>query len=344
MTTVALLATLVLSLLVAPLAIDAQQVPPPWRIGFLGAESLAMSRHFLDAFRHGLQDLGYVESQNITIETRWAEGHHDRFPALVAELVRLKVHVLLAISTPAALAAKQATPAIPIVFIGGEPLSSGVVGSLARPGGNLTGLSLALGEEFAGKWLELLREAMPAIFQVAILWHPANPANPANVAYVNELQVSAQRLGVTLHPQGAGPQSTRKRLRGDSYRTGAGAHCADRPPHGPLPQPDRGPRGHAPAASDVRLSGVRGRGGLMAYGSSVRAMCRRAATYVDKILKGAKPGDLPVEQPTTFELVINLKTAEALEPQSPTLLFQADEVMPLSRISLVPHDERCCVS
>jgi putative ABC transport system substrate-binding protein len=144
MTAVARLATLVLSLLVAPLAIEAQQLPPPWRIGFLGAESPTMSRHFLDAFRHGLQDLGYVEGQHITIEPRWAGGDHDRFPALVTELVQLKVHVLLAISTPAALAAKQETPAIPIIFIAGEPLSSGVVGSLARPGGNMTGVSLAL--------------------------------------------------------------------------------------------------------------------------------------------------------------------------------------------------------
>ena len=326
MTTVARLATLVLSLLVAPLAIDAQQVPPPWRIGFLGAESLAMSRHFLDAFRHGLQDLGYVESQNITIETRWAEGHHDRFPALVAELVRLKVHVLLAISTPAALAAKQATPAIPIVFIGGEPLSSGVVGSLARPGGNLTGLSLALGEEFAGKWLELLREAMPAIFQVAILWHPANPAN---VAYVNELQVSAQRLGVTLHPQGVQDPS---QLENAFAAMATGQAQALIVLTDPLTVRYRNQI--VALAATHRLPAMFGfrefvdAGGLMAYGSSVRAMCRRAATYVDKILKGAKPADLPVEQPTTFELVINLKTAQALGLTiPPTLLFQADEVI-----------------
>jgi putative tryptophan/tyrosine transport system substrate-binding protein len=326
MTTVARLATLVLSLLVAPRAIDAQQVPPPWRIGFLGAESPAVSRHFLDAFRHGLQDLGYVESQNITIETRWAEGHHDRFPALVAELVRLKVHVLLAISTPAALAAKQATQAIPIVFIGGEPLSSGVVGNLARPGGNMTGLSLALGEAFAGKWLELLREAMPTIFQVAILWHPANPAN---VAYVNALKGSAQRLGVTLHPQGVQDPG---QLENAFAAMATGQAQALIVLTDPLTVRYRNQI--VALAATHRLPAMYGfrefvdAGGLMAYGSSVRAMCRRAASYVDKILKGAAPADLPVEQPTTFELVINLKTAQALGLTiPPTLLFQADEVI-----------------
>jgi putative ABC transport system substrate-binding protein len=326
MTTVARLATLVLSLLVAPLAIDAQQGPPPWRIGFLGAESPAMSRHLLDAFRHGLQDLGYVESRNITIETRWAEGHHDRFPALVAELVRLKVHVLLTISTPAALTAKQATPAIPIVFIGGEPLSSGVVGSLARPGGNLTGMSLALGEAFAGKWLELLREAIPTVSQVAILWHPANPAN---VAYVNELQVSAQRLGVTLHPQGVQDPS---QLANAFAAMATGQAQALIVLTDPLTVRYRDQL--VALAATHQLPAMYGfrefvdAGGLMAYGSSMPAMCRRAATYVEKILKGATPGNLPMEQPTTFELVINLKTAQARGLTiPPTLLFQADEVL-----------------
>jgi putative ABC transport system substrate-binding protein len=326
MTTVAHLATLVLSLLVAPLAIHAQQGPPPWRIGFLGAEFPATSQHFLDAFRHGLQDLGYVESRNITIETRWAEGHHDRFPALVAELVRLKVHVLLTISTPAALTAKQATPAIPIVFIGGEPLSSGVVGSLARPGGNLTGMSLALGEAFAGKWLELLREAIPTVSQVAILWHPANPAN---VAYVNELQVSAQRLGVTLHPQGVQDPS---QLANAFAAMATGQAQALIVLTDPLTVRYRDQI--VALAATHQLPAMYGfrefvdAGGLMAYGSSMPAMCRRAATYVEKILKGATPGNLPMEQPTTFELVINLKTAQARGLTiPPTLLFQADEVL-----------------
>ena len=326
MTTVAYLATLLLSLLVAPLAVEAQQAPPSWRIGFLGAESPAMSRHFLDAFRHGLQDLGYVEGQTITIETRWAEGHHDRFPALVAELIRLPVQVLLAISTPAVLAAKQETTALPIVFIAGEPLGSGVVGSLARPGGNVTGVSLALGEAFAGKWLELLREALPTVAQVALLWHPANPAN---VAYVTALQVAAQRLGVTLHPQG---------VQDPAQFDSAFAAMAPGRAQALIVLTDpltvRYRDQIVALAAAHRLPSVYGfrefvdAGGLMAYGVSVPAMCRRAATYVDKILKGAKPADLPVEQPTTFELVINLKTADALGLTiPPTLLFQATDVI-----------------
>jgi putative tryptophan/tyrosine transport system substrate-binding protein len=285
-----------------------------------------MSRHFLDAFRQGLRELGYIEGQTITLEARWADGHHERSPALVAELVRLQVHVLLAISTPAALAAKQEMPAIPIVFIAGEPLSSGVVDSLARPGGNLTGLSLALGEEFAGKWLELLREALPTVSQVAILWHPANPTN---AAYMTVLQGSAHRLGVTLHPQG---------VQDPSHFDSAFAAMATARAQALLVLPDpltvRYRDQIVALAAVHRLPAMYGfrefvdAGGLMAYGSSLPAMCRRAATYVDKILKGAKPADLPVEQPTTFELVINLKTTQELGLTiPPSLLFQADEVI-----------------
>jgi putative ABC transport system substrate-binding protein len=326
MTTVAHLVTLVLGVLVAPLAADARQAPHLWRIGFLGAESPAMSRHFLDAFRHGLHDLGYVEGQNITIEARWAQGRHDRFPDLVAELVRLKVHVLLAISTPATLAAKQETQTIPIVFIAGEPFGSGIVASLARPGGNMTGLSLALGEEFAGKWLELLREALPTVSQVALLW---NPANPANAAYVTALQDSAQRLGVTLHPQGIPDPSQFDRAFAAMATARAQALIVLTDPL-TVRYRDQ----IVALAATHRLPAIYGfrefvdAGGLMAYGSSVPSMCQRAAYYVDKILKGAKPADLPVEQPTKFELVINLKTAAALRLTiPPTLLFQADEVI-----------------
>jgi ABC-type uncharacterized transport system substrate-binding protein len=326
MTTVACLVTLLLSLLVAPLAIEAQQAPPPWRIGFLGAESPTMSRHFLDAFRHGLRDLGYVEGQTITIEPRWAEGRHERFPALVAELVRLPVHVLLAISTPAALAAQQGTHTTPIVFIAGEPLGVGVVASLARPGGNLTGMSLALGEAFAGKWLELLREALPTVAQIALLW---NPANPANAAYVNALQIAAHRSGVTLHPQGVQDPSdfARAFTAMATARAQALIVLTD-----PLTVRYRDQL--VALAATHQLPAMYGfrefvdAGGLMAYGASLPAMCRRAAIFVDKILKGMKPGDLPVEQPTTFELVINLKTADALGLTiPPALLFQATDVI-----------------
>jgi putative tryptophan/tyrosine transport system substrate-binding protein len=322
--TIEFLLTLTLALLWASFVAEAQPAPHSWRIAFLGAGSPGTSQHFLDAFRQGLRDLGYVEGQTFTLEARWAEGRHDRFPELVVELVRHQVHVLLAMSTPAARAAQQGTQTLPIVFIAGDPLGSGLVASLARPGGNLTGMSLALGEEFAGKWLELLREAMPEASPVAILW---NPANPANVAYVNTLQVAAQRLGVTLQPQGVQDPSQFA----NAFATMATARAlivvTD-------PLTVRYRDQIVALAATHQLPAMYGfrefvdAGGLMAYGANVPSMCRRAGVYVDKILKGAKPADLPVEQPTTFELVINLKTAQALGLTiPPTLLFQADEVI-----------------
>src|SRR5262245_9193504 len=320
------LVTLALGLLVAPLMAEAQPAPRLWRVAFLGAESPATSGHFLDAFRQGLRNRGYVEGQTITIEARWAEGRHERFPALVAELVRLHVHVMLALSTPAALAAKQGTHTTPVVFIAGEPLGSGLVAGLAQPGGNLTGIALALGEAFAGKWLELLQEAMPHASPVAILW---NPANPTNAGYLQTLQDAAQRLGVTLQPQG---------VQDPSQFASAFAAMATAQTQALIVVPDpltvryRGQI--VELAATHRLPAMYGfrefvhAGGLMAYGSNMSLMCQRAAIYVDKILKGAKPADLPVEQTAKFELVINLKTAQALGITiPPTLLFQADEVI-----------------
>ena len=320
------LVILTLGLLVVPLMAEAQQAPRLWRVAFLGAESPATSGHFLDAFRQGLCDLGYVEGQTITIEARWAEGRYERFPDLVAELVRLNVHVMLAISTPAALAAKQGARTTPVVFIAGEPLGSGLVASFAQPGGQLTGIALALGEAFAGKWLELLQEAMPHASPVAILW---NPTNPVNAGYVQTLQDAAQRLGVTLHPQG---------VQDPSQFASAFATMATARAQALIVVPDpltvryRGQI--VELAATYRLPAMYGfrefvqAGGLMAYGSNVSVLCRRAAVYVDKILKGTKPGDLPVEQFAQFELIINLKTAQALGlTMPPTLLFQADEVL-----------------
>jgi putative tryptophan/tyrosine transport system substrate-binding protein len=323
---IGLLVTLALGLLVAPLAAEAQPAPHMWRIAFLGAESPATSRHFLDAFRQGLHDLGYVEGQNVTIEARWAEGRHERFPDLVDELVRLKVHIMLAMSTPAALAAKSGTRTVPIVVIAADPLGSGLVASLARPGGNLTGLSLAASEEFAGKWLELLQEAVPNASPVAILW---NPANPATIGYLNTLQRSAQRLGVALQPQG---------VQDPGQLEGAFAAMATARAQALIVLTDpltvRYREQLVALAAKSRLPAMYGVrefvdvGGLMAYGASLPSLCRRAAVYVDKVLKGAQAGELPVEQPTTFELVINLKTAQALGLTIPLiLLFQADEVI-----------------
>ena len=320
------LITLTLGLLVAPLIAEAQQAPRLWRVAFLGAESPATSGHFLDAFRQGLRDLGYREGQTITIEARWAEGRYERFPALVTELVQLNVHVILALSTPAALAAKQGTPTTPVVFIASEPLGSGLVASLAQPGGHLTGIALALGEAFAGKWLELLQEAMPHASPVAILW---NPTNPVNAGYVQTLQDAAQRLGVTLHPQG---------VQDPSQFASAFATMATARAQALIVVPDpltvRYREQIVELAATYRLPAMYGfrefvqAGGLMAYGSNVSVLCRRAAVYVDKILKGTKPGDLPVEQFAQFELIINLKTAQALGlTMPPTLLFQADEVL-----------------
>jgi ABC-type uncharacterized transport system substrate-binding protein len=186
------------SLLAAPLVAEAQQSITRTRVGFLGAESPSTNQHFLDAFRQGMREHGYIDGQNITFEARWAEGRSERFPELVGELVRLKPGVILTVSVPAALAAKNGTTTIPIVFIATDPLGLGLVPSLARPGGNLTGMSLFLGQEFSGKWLELLREAVPKASRVAIL---LNPAHPASVGYMTVLQGTAQKLGVKLHLQ-----------------------------------------------------------------------------------------------------------------------------------------------
>src|SRR4029453_13913477 len=185
------------SILAAPLAPQTPESTPRTRVAFLGAESRSTNQHFLDAFRHGLREHGYVDGQNLTLEERWADGRSERFPGLIGELVRLKASVIMTVSTPAALAAKNATTTIPIVFIAVDPLGSGLVPSLARPGGNLTGLSISLGEDFSGKWLELLKEAVPKISRVAVL----NPANPANTAYLTVLRSVAQKLGVKLQSE-----------------------------------------------------------------------------------------------------------------------------------------------
>ena len=298
----------------------------PARVAFLGAESPSTSRHFLEAFRVGLRERGYVEGRDIVIEERWAEGRSERFPDLAAEMVRLNVDVIVAVSTPAALAAKSATTVIPIVFIASDPLGSGVVSGLARPGGNMTGVSLALGLEFTGKWLELLREVIPRLSDVAVLW---NPDNPANTGYLNALQTAAQQLRVKLKPVG---------VREPGQIEGAFAAMAAARAQALVVLPDpltvRYRDTIVARAAKARLPAMYGfrefvnAGGLMAYGSSVSEICRRAATYVDKILKGAKPGDLPVEQPTSFQFVINLKAARALKLAiPPSLLQRADEVI-----------------
>jgi putative ABC transport system substrate-binding protein len=312
-----------------PLAARAQQahgLVTSARIAFLGAESASTNQHFFDAFREGMREHGYIDGQNVTFLERWAEGRSERFPELIEELISLKADVILALSLPAALAAKSATTTVPIVFIASDPLGSGLVRSLARPAGNLTGLSLALGDEFSSKWLELLKEAVPNVTRVAVLW---NPVNPASSHYVTVLRDAAEKLGVRLQLQAVSDP--------DQFNGAFATIVAERA------QALIAVVDPVTARYRERVVGLAMRnqlptmygfrefvdaGGLIAYGVNVPHLCRRAAVYVDKIIKGAQPSDLPVEQPTRFELVINLKTAKALGVEiPPMLLARADEVI-----------------
>ena len=312
-----------------PLAASAQQaersITRP-RVAFLGAESRSTNQHFFDAFRQGMMEHGYVDGQNVILEQRWAEGRSERFPELVSELIGLKVDVIVAVSLPAAFAAKNGTSTLPIVFIASDPLGSGLVASLARPGGNLTGLSLFLGDEFSSKWLELLREAVPTASRVGVL---SNPVNPASRHYVTVLRDAAQKLGVMLQLHAVSDPGELDR----AFATLA-AERADAVVVVIDPLTVRYRERIVGLALKNRLPAMYGfrefvdAGGLMAYGVNVPDLCRRAAVYVDKILRGANPSDLPVEQPTKFELIINAKTAKALGLTfPPTLLVSANEVI-----------------
>ena len=313
--------------LLAPLAAEAQPAGKVPRIGFLGTRSPSDTAPYLDAFRQGLRERGWVEGQNIVIEYRFAEGRFDRLPDLAAELVRLKVDIIVAAPTPAAAAAKNATATIPIVGISlGDPVGLGLIASLARPGGNVTGLSYSVGMETFGKQLELLKEIVPKVRRVAIL---SNPANPFHALAIKEVKGAARSLGVELQLlEARGPEEFDGAFAAmTKERAGALLVMADSMfiLHRTR-LADLVARSRLPAAYGVRENVEAG--GLMSYGPSVPDLFRRAATYVDKILKGAKPEDLPVEQPTKFELVINVKTAKALGltiPQS--LMVRADEVI-----------------
>jgi putative ABC transport system substrate-binding protein len=316
-------------IVVAPFAAEAQQAAKVVRIGWLAANLAAAGPHPLEAFRQGLRDLGYVEGRNLVIEYRDAEGRLERLPALAAELVALKVDVIVAGATVAALAAKQATRTLPIVFASaGDPVTDGLVTSLARPGGNVTGLSF-LAPELVGKCLELLTQAVPGVSRVAVLWQPGVMVERRERDMLKAAEVAARALGV--RPQfveARGPADV-DRAFSDMTRANAGALTV----FGSVMFVNERRR-LVDLAAKNRLPSVYQRrdfvdaGGLMAYGPNVADMYRRAATYVDKILKGTKPADLPVEQPTKFELVINLKTAKALGltiPQS--VLGRADHVV-----------------
>jgi len=324
---VALSVTLALGVLAAPLVAGAQEARKVPRIGYLSAASPSSDGEFTEPLRQGLRELGYAEGQNIVIEYRWAGGRFELLSDLAAELVRLKVDVIVASVTPAALAAKNSTGTIPIIVVtAADPVGSGLVASLAQPGGNVTGLSLTPSLSLSGKQLELLREAFPNLSQVAVL---ANPANPPTAGFLRETTLVARSLGVQLHVV---------EVRALEEFDGAFATIRNAHAHALLVIADplmayQRSRIVAFAASS-RLPATypyrsfADAGGLMSYGVKVHDLFRRAATYVDKILKGAKPGDLPVEQPTKFDLVINLKTAKTLGltiPQS--LLSRADEVI-----------------
>ena len=311
-------------LLAAPLAAQAQQAAKAARVGYLVLD-LAAAPHLTEAFRQGLRDFGYVEGRNLVIEYRSADGNLERLSPLAAELVALKVDVIVAGGTPQALAAKQATRTIPVVFAtAADPVCS----SLARPGGNVTGLS-NLAPELVGKCLEELKQAVPRVSRVAVLWQPGGGGERTDKDMLKGAEVAARALGVRLQFVEARGPADFDRAFSDMTRARAGALTVL---SSPMLFNER--RRLVDLAAKNRLPAVYVRrefvdaGGLMSYGSNGTDLFRRAAAYVDKILKGAKPADLPVEQPTKFELVINLKTAKALGltiPQS--LLGRADEVI-----------------
>jgi putative tryptophan/tyrosine transport system substrate-binding protein len=318
--------TLCAMLLAVCVSANAQQPGQVPKIGFLVGPSRSFFASRMESFQQGLHSLGYIEGKNIAIEYRYAEGKADHLPALAAELVGLNVDVIVTSATPSVLAAKKATSTIPIVFVSvTDPVASGVVASLARPGGNSTGLTI-LAPELSGKRLELLKEAVPNLTRVAFLW---NSANPAQAPQWREARAAAQALGLRL-------QSLEVRSSNDfdsafeaALRERARALIAS-----PEPLINTYLKRIVEFAAKNRLPAmyagpeVVDAGGLMSYAPDYTYQYRRAATYVDKILKGAKPADIPVEQPTKFEFVINLKTAKQIGLTiPPNVLARADRVI-----------------
>jgi putative ABC transport system substrate-binding protein len=318
---------LTLAVLAVPFTADAQPAGKVQRIGYLLGTSSTVSSRPVEAFRQELGGLGWVEGQNVVIEYRSAEGRYDRLPDLAADLVRLKVDVIAAVGTAATAAAKNATRTIPIVMmLVGDPAGLGFIASLARPGGNVTGLTFSVGMETAGKGLELLKEAVPKVRRVAVLSNPANPSQPL---LLKNVKAAARSLGVQLQLlEARGP---------DEFDNAFAAMAKERV--GALfvaseamlnlhrvRLADLALRNKLPSMHGFREDAEAG--ALMSYGPSIDAMFRHAALLVDRIFKGANPSEMPVEQPTKFELVINLKTAKALGLTiPPSLLLRADQVI-----------------
>lgn len=299
---------------------------PGVRLGFVGPASSPTATFGINQFWERLRELGYIEGKNLRIEARWAEGRYDRLPGLMREVLERDVDVLVTYSTPATIAAKNATSTTPIVgVVIGDPIRSGVVTNLARPGGNLTGFSVGFAEGVAGKWLELLQETVPRLATVAVI---ANPGTAIAQDLANELKSIAPTRDLKL-------QLIEVREPGDLDRAFAEA---GRKAQAALLLPDP-----MMAAHRARITALAAKhrlptmyylldyvyvGGLMAYAPDLAAQWRRAADYVDKILKGARPGDLPIEQPSQFELVVNLKTAQALRLTIPeSILLRAEQVI-----------------
>jgi len=322
--TARVIAALALGVVLAPVAAAAQQPAKVPRIGYLRAEKPPAVD--IAAFQLGLRERGYVDGENIIIEYRWAEGNEERLRLLVAELIRLKVDLIVTSAPAATRAAKEATTTIPIVMVlVADPVAFGFVASLARPGGNITGFAYLL-PELSGKRLELLKDTLPTLSRVAVLWNAANPYKPHDL---REVQAVASALRVTLHTFPVrGPNDF-----DDAFTAAVKARA-----RGLLTLEDPFTVAHRKRIVDLalrhRLPAVYAvrpfvdAGGLMSYGPDRADQNRRAATFVDKILKGAKPADLPVEQPTRFELVINMKTARALGLTiPPSVLIRTDQVI-----------------
>ena len=324
-TIIMFLTVFALALLAAPLTVEAQ-AERPYRIGFLGPAAEAVYTDPLLRLRAGLRELGYAEGKNIILEYKFAENKHERLPGLASELIRSKVDIIVAHTSPATRAVKQATSIIPIVMVGvGDPVGTGFVASLARPGGNITGVS-SIDTVLDAKRLQLLKELLPKLARVAVLRNPANPASPLQF---REMQAAAQSLGI---------ETQLFDVRDPKELESAFAVIAKARADALIVLADPLFLSHQKQIANLvvtkRLPSVFGRnelvdaGGLMSYGANLADQFQQTASYVDKILKGAKPADLPVQRATRFELVINLKAARALGltiPQS--VLMQADRVI-----------------